>query len=454
MWPLKVASGGTPVPVCERDGRPCVELPPGSHELTGEFLWDELPERIAVPGAIGLLSLEVAGQPVAIPDWDEQGQVWLHRARAAETAENALTTQVFRLIEDGVPLWLNTEIELTAAGKSREEQLNWVLPEGWRLATVDSPLPVAIDERGVMKVQVAPENGRSASARFAPTTRGRSVMRPTHKPIVSQELMGLRTDPSFRLSQLEGLEAIDATQTAYPDAWRDAHVYRWDTSKPLQLSEKLRGIDLQHPEGLKIDRVLWLDVQADSPLVTYRDHIQGSQQRLWRLDAAAGQELGRVRIGGEGQLITTNPQTKAQGVEMRTCNLDLEAIGQAPLTTELPATGWQADADVLRVTLTLPPGWRALAVLGADRVDGDWLTAWSLLDLFLLLVFSLAVFRLWGVWAGVITFLGFGLSYHELGAPRLTWLFLLIPIAILAAGAPAVFAAGSCAGSISPPHCC
>ena len=79
----------------------------------------------------------------------------------------------------------------------------------------------------------------------------------------------------------------------------------------------------------------------------------------------------------------------------------------------------------------LPPGWRVFALFGADRVDGDWLTAWSLLDLFLLLIFSLAVFRLWGVKAGIVALLAFGLAYHEPGAPRLAWLFLLMPVALL-----------------------
>ena len=62
-----------------------------------------------------------------------------------------------------------------------------------------------------------------------------------------------------------------------------------------------------------------------------------------------------------------------------------------------------------------------LAIFGADRVEGDWLTAWSLLDLFLLLIFSLAVYRMYGVTAGIIALIAFGLAYHELGAPRFTW---------------------------------
>ena len=138
-----------------------------------------------------------------------------------------------------------------------------------------------------------------------------------------------------------------------------------------------------------------------------------------------------MRVDGKAQLITANPKTGAHGVEIRERNLNLEAIGRMKRSDQLSATGWQTDVDSLAMTFTLPPGWRLFALFGADHVQGDWLTSWTLLDLFLLLIFSLAVFRLWGVRAGVVAFLAFGLAYHEPGAPRLLWLFLLMPLALL-----------------------
>jgi hypothetical protein len=143
-----------------------------------------------------------------------------------------------------------------------------------------------------------------------------------------------------------------------------------------------------------------------------------------------GQELGSVRSSGQGQLITLNPETGAPGVEIRTRNPVLEATGRMQRATRLPATGWRSDADNLHVTLNLPPGWRLLALFGADYVQGDWLTAWTLLDIFVLLIFSLAVFRLWGVVPGLLALVAFGLSYHEPGAPRYLWLILLVPLAL------------------------
>ncbi len=109
-------------------------------------------------------------------------------------------------------------------------------------------------------------------------------------------------------------------------------------------------------------------------------------------------------------------------------------MGRIDDAAVFPASGWQADVDQCEAKLHLPPGWRVLALFGAEYVRGDWLTNWSLLDLFLLLVFTMAVGKLWGWRAAAIAFLGFGLTFHEPGAPRFLWFLLLVPVAILRVG--------------------
>ena len=109
----------------------------------------------------------------------------------------------------------------------------------------------------------------------------------------------------------------------------------------------------QKPEGLKISRSLWLDESGRG--ITFRDKIVGQIQQIWRLDAAPGQELGSVRTDGQGLLVTRNPTSGAAGIEIRSRNMNLEATGRIEHTSELPASGWQADTDALNVTLNLPP---------------------------------------------------------------------------------------------------
>ncbi len=429
-WPRDVKANGAAAPVLERAGVPAVRLPAGTYRIEGSFHWSGIPQRIAIPPSIGILSLVLDGKAIEMPAWDSSGLLWLRRESSAEESDkDFLGVKIYSLLEDGIPLWLRGEIELVVSGKSREEDIGTILPEGWKLASVDGPIPVAIDDAGRMRAQVRPGRWTIRTTAFRTDSPAQLKFAEGAKPAVTEELIAFRAKPDFRLIELTGAPLIDVSQTMFPDPWRTLPVYRWETSGAITIEERLRGSGLQNPAGLAISREWWLDETGKS--LTFRDRISGQRQEIWRLDAAAGQDLGSVRNAGEGQLITRNPATGAPGVEVRTRELSIDATGKMPRAASLPASGWMADADSLRVDLNLPPGWRLFALFGADWSRGDWLTTWTLLDLFVLVIFSLAVFRLWGPLPAVIAFVAFGLSYHEPGAPRFVWLALLVPLALL-----------------------
>ncbi len=217
-------------------------------------------------------------------------------------------------------------------------------------------------------------------------------------------------------------------QTTFPQKWRQLPLHLWDNSKPFSIEEKMRGMGQKKPPGVNITRSFWLDENGKE--LTYMDQISGNSLQTWRLDAADGQRLGAAKIGNESQLITKNPVTGATGVEVRVRNLNLQSVGRMDNKAKISATGWETNADSLSGTLYLPPGWRAFAVLGADSSSGDCVTKWSLLDVFLILVITVAIFKLWGWKLSMVALLSFVLAYHEQGAPRLVWLLLLISLII------------------------
>ncbi len=430
VWPVEVKANGAPVAVVEHDGKPSVQVATGTFRIEGGYHWQELPQGLPLPQAVGILSLTVDGKPVEAPSWDAAGFLWLKRNGSPEEAtRDFLSVKIYSVLEDGIPLWLRTEVELIVSGKSREEDIGVILPEGWKLASVESPIPVAVDDAGRLKAQVRAGKWTLRADAFRLDDVKEIRYAADSKPAVVEELIAFRARPDFRMVEIVGATSIDVSQTTFPEQWRELPVYRWDTSTEFRIEERMRGMGLQKPEGLKIARELWLDENGAG--FTFRDRINGNMQQIWRLDAAPGQDLGSVRSNGEGQLITRNPQNGAPGVEVRQRAINFEATGRMARAAGLPATGWRSDADAVRVTLSLPPGWRLFALFGADWVSGDWLTAWTLLDLFLLLIFSLAVFRLWGFGAAILAFLAFALSFHEPGAPRYVWLILLMPLALL-----------------------
>src|SRR6185312_6136131 len=71
------------------------------------------------------------------------------------------------------------------------------------------------------------------------------------------------------------------------------------------------------------------------------------------------------------------------------------------------------------------PGWRLLGATGVDEVPGTWVSRWTLLDLFLVLVIALAVRHLWGTRWGLIALAAMILSWQEPDAPQWMWIVVL-----------------------------
>ncbi len=429
-WPAEVKANGNALPVIERNGLPAVRLVPGVWKIEGAYRWAEMPQRLVLPKEVGILALNVEGKAIEAPVWDASGTLWLKRdGSTEETDKDFISGKVHAQLEDGIPMWWRVEIELVVSGKSREEDFGHIIPEGWKIATAEGPLPIAIDNSGQLKVQVRAGKWTLKVEAFRSDNPKEIKYAAGASPATPDQLVAFQARPDFRLVEITGAPSIDVSQTSFPERWRALPVYRWETKGALKLEERQRGMGQLKPAGLTIARELWLDENGRG--LTFRDRLNGAQQQTWRLDAAAGQDLGSVRNAGRGQLITRNPQTKAPGVEIRTRNLALEATGRMARSSGFSATGWEADADSLVTTLHLPPGWRLFALRGADYVRGDWVTAWTLLDLFLVLIFTLAVFRLFGIPAAAIALVGFVLSYHEPDAPRILWLCLLASVALL-----------------------
>jgi hypothetical protein len=97
----------------------------------------------------------------------------------------------------------------------------------------------------------------------------------------------------------------------------------------------------------------------------------------------------------------------------------------------LPATGWERDFQQVSAVLHLPPGWKLFAMGGVDTVPDTWLSRWTLMDLFLVLIVAISFFKLWHWRMGLLSILLMALIWHEPNAPRYVWLNILAAIALI-----------------------
>jgi hypothetical protein len=243
-------------------------------------------------------------------------------------------------------------------------------------------------------------------------------------PWDASEIWAVETHPELRLVEVEGVPAVDPTQTELPDEWRHLPAYRLASGDALRLVEKRRGSADGAADQLLIERTWHLDFDGGGASVS--DLIQGTLRTATRLEMGAATALGRAAVNGADQPITRRAGSELLGLEVPLGSAQIDADGRVEAgVSRLPAVGWDADFDGVSGTLELPPGWRLLHAGGVDRADPTWIARWTLLDVFVVMVVAMGALRLWGGAGGALAFVTLALSYTEPGAPRLVWVAVL-----------------------------
>lgn len=428
-WPQEVSVDGVPAAVLENDGHPSVRLKPGTRSISGRFRWEALPEGLEVPQETGLVRLSVAGAAVAFPARDDAGRLWVQKSRAASHERTHLELSVHRRLVDEVPLQLHTHIQLRVSGRAREEILSKALPPGFIAMSIISPLPARLDPDGRLRVQArAGTWDLEIAARREPRGDEITLLEPSGA-WDADEAWAFESRDDLRGVSIEGPPTLDPQQTEMPQAWRRFPAYLMKPGATLRLVERRRGDAVAQVDRLTLDRTLWLDFNGHG--FTVRDSLAG-ELSSWRLSMTPGTELGRVSVSGQDQFITRLASAGPAGVEVRQKTLSVEADSRIPRRRfSNPAVGWAHDFERVSGRLNLPPGWRLVHAWGVDRAAPSWVTSWTLLDLFLVLVLAFAVDRLWGRRWGLCALGTAVLTWHEPGALRWVWLWILAAEALV-----------------------
>ncbi len=431
-WPHGVQVDGKTQIVIEKNKTPRVQLQPGTHMVTGRFTWPRLPENLQIPSESALVSLAVNNEKIPFPNLDGSGRLWLRRVETEEKIENRLKIESFRLIDDAIPSQVLLYFTLDVAGSAREITLGPLYgPEKFTPLSLNSSLPVKLEPDARMRVQVRP--GRyslSLRLRHAGPLHELSFRPPDSGFWPEQEVWSFRAQPDLRLVEIAGVPPIDPLQTSMPKNWQKYPAYRMLPGDSIRFKEIKRGDPQPAPDQLVLNRSLWL--RFDGSGYTIQDTINGQKNTNWRLEIAPSITLGRVAVDGAERLITRREGSKNAGIELRNGIVNLTADSVYPgKIAVLPATGWDHDFQQVKGRLYLPPGWKLLHAAGIDNIPRTWVKRWTLLDFFIVLIFTIALARLFSKSLAGIAFITLVLIYHEPGAPRYIWLALLIGFTLL-----------------------
>ncbi len=432
-WPEHVLVNNKPALIVGQANIPKIKVEKGIYTVSGSFQWQNLPEHIQISSQTGLVSLSLHGKKIEFPNLDQQGRIWLQaKSKKAKKIENRLKIQSFRLIDDKIPPRLVNHLKLDVAGYPREVVLGPVFsPASFIPVSLNSPLPTRLEADGRLRIQLRPGQWDvNLTSRHIGPLKELRYQKPEDQHWPEQEIWSFRAQNNLRVVEIRNVSAIDPKQTNMPESWRNLPAYRLLNDETLQLKEIKRGDPVPAPDQLSLERTMWL--RFDGSGYTIQDIISGKKSTNWRLEIQPDIMLGKVELDGKEQFITKRKGTNDIGIELRQGIIALTADSEIKGNiSQLPATGWRHDFQKVKTRLNLPPGYRLISAGGIDHISNTWINKWSLLDIFLVLIFTIAVLRLFSWQFALLALITLTLLYHEPQAPRYIWLALLIGIALL-----------------------
>ncbi|MFT5084162.1 MAG: hypothetical protein ACI9Y1_002214 [Lentisphaeria bacterium] len=426
-WPTALIVNGKPAPIVERNKLPHISISSGHHKVSGKFKWDKRPGQLAIPQNVAIVSLLIEGKSRVV---DRRNGLLIFSSKSDVTlkkADDSLTLEVFRLLNDGVPITMITDVGLSVSGKAREVTFGSVMLAGTEVLHIQSSIPARIESDGSMRAQVSPgEHTIRVHSRFVGSPSTITTKKLT-KEWPQSEYISFKSATAIRQANLSGPVSIDTSQVSIPSEWAEYPTFRMSDGETLILETEFRGDHSPAANTLYVTRDLWLDFNGEG--ITALDRISGEMNKGWRLNAAKGTNIGRATVDEEPVLITRDENL--EGIEVRSPNIELKAVTRIESRSDFSASGWNARADQFSATLHLPPGWRVLHAKGIDRVWGTWLSKWDLWDVFLVLIIISATRKLIGNRVAALAGTTFLIALHEPGNPLLIIPLLLIVIALL-----------------------
>ncbi len=219
-----------------------------------------------------------------------------------------------------------------------------------------------------MKIQVRPGNWTISIDAFQRTTSEKFDLQRERRRSLRTNWSGSR--PTLH-SESRRLKTSKRSMFRRPPFRRLAglQVYQWENQQTVSPGREDARFGGFEAEGNRYRKILLARRRW------HGNHLSRSIARGHAAILAVGCDGGISTGDGSPQRRTSvdygEPNHRSIRIETRNRVSNVEALGRLDRSNLIPAAGWMVDVNSLRLTMSLPPGWRMFAVLGADSVDGD-----------------------------------------------------------------------------------
>lgn len=429
LWPQNVSDNNAKAIVRDKNNSPEIYLTIGSHDISGDIRWSEMPRTLPISEQTGIVQLTLNGKAVNSPAIEANNQLWLTASEKQNVTahQDTFDMRVFRKIEDTIPLRMTTQLQIDVSGKERELQLGQVLLSGFAITEFNSVLPARIEKDGSLRIQVKQGSWEIILTSQSNSPANDLTFKTTSDLWPSEEVWVFAAERQLRSVQISGVPTIDPQQTQLPEEWKNLPAYLVTPETHFKIEELQRGETKNVGNKLELGRNAWLSFNGEQFITS--DRITGTTQNS-RLETIQPLKLTSADIANTPQLITLLNNSKNTGIEIRTRDINILGTSHLPRSLTLPITGWNEEFNSVSTRLNLPPGWSLFTATGTSTEYGSWISKWTLWDMFLVLIIIVSIARLIKPAYGLVAAVTLILIYNREGAPVYVWLNLVATIAL------------------------
>lgn len=392
-----------------------LELPKGYNNIQGYLITQGCSSNLPILSNYGLF--QVVSECNSGNYVRRKGELVLEDSDSFDLVDS-YDLQVFRRIQDGSPLRIETLLELKVTGRSRSLALGKVTLEGAEAYEISGSLPHYLSPDGSLSLQLNQGNHKISIKSFVSQPVDRLVT-----PAIADEQWSFKNFDKLRSVELTGARSISAGASRLPENWRDGSLLQLDKGEALEIVTLSRGMGETAPDSISLYRSIWPKINGDGLVV--RDQFSGSVKKNFRLDSSEETMLGRVTSGGEQTLITENPQTNNWGIQLTSEAINLEAVSEYKSSSSFPALGWDRKVVRLSGEYHIPPSNMLLTMTGVKQVSNAWLDSWDLLKVFFGVLIVIATFKFCSPLLGYLVGVAIVLNHQEFLAPGYLFTYLV-----------------------------
>ena len=296
-WVKNVMVNGQKAVVLNQNDMAVLELNKGAYKISGSLEVQEDLKYIELPQNTALVSFIKNGQKVSNAKVDTNGKLWLDQEQSEVKEKGTLVVSLYRKLIDGHPMRMETYLDFRVSGKMRSVVLEGVLVDGFLPTAVKSALNATITEDKKLEVEVKAGEWTALIDSYNPANIV-TLQKPKHDfTYANEEIWTLVSDANYRTIEIEGVSAIDPSQTTLPKAWRQLPAYLVEEGKTVEIKELYKSAKQQQKNALKLQRDIWLDF--DGKGYTLSDTIDASISEVRRLEATNILDLASASINNQ-----------------------------------------------------------------------------------------------------------------------------------------------------------